>query len=290
MEKTCYRPHFLKARILMVKKAVLLGCLKRFLCNGLWSSTIKVVSIWSCTNRSVWVINSRTALFSDVTRRQCYCCMQPAGWPFLAGFNTTFGITSKKFEQMGISINSLRRRANPVCLCIVKKEEAMAYETMYSSMEGGLFELVHNTKLCKQSNQCEICDAVREQIEQGPMRDLLTPPKPKMNKNKRGEKVLFKFEIPLKKPMCDNTTKFSKWIKKKNRTSRIKFYNVLHTLPALLGRRDRIQRFLTTRRHTRSSYKLLVCCLRCSNTALGTILQYKIVEWLRTRNEPRAAE
>jgi hypothetical protein len=62
-----------------------------------------------------------------------------SGWPFLAGFDTTFGITSKKFEQMGISINSLRRRAYPVCLCIVKKEEAIVYETMYSSMEGGLF-------------------------------------------------------------------------------------------------------------------------------------------------------
>ncbi len=82
---------------------------------------------------------------------------------------------------MGISINSMRRRANPVCLCIVKKEEAIVYETMYSSMEGGLFKLVQNMKLCKQSKQCEICDAVREQIEQGPMRDLLTPPKPKKN-------------------------------------------------------------------------------------------------------------
>jgi hypothetical protein len=61
-----------------------------------------------------------------------------SGWPFLAGFDTTFGITSKKFELVGISINSLRRRANPVCLCIVKKEEVTAYETMY---EGCLFEL-----------------------------------------------------------------------------------------------------------------------------------------------------
>ncbi len=155
-----------------------------------------------------------------------------SGWPLHAGFDTTFGITSKKFELMGISINSLRRRANPVCLCIVKKEEAIANETMCSSMEGGLFELVHNMKLLKQSKQCEICDAAREQIEQGPMRDLLTPPKPKKNKNKTGEEVLFKFEIPLEKPMCNNTIKFSKWIKKKNRTSRINFFNVLHTLPA----------------------------------------------------------
>jgi hypothetical protein len=33
-----------------------------------------------------------------------------SGWPFLVGFNTTFGITSKKFELMGISINSLRHK------------------------------------------------------------------------------------------------------------------------------------------------------------------------------------
>ena len=89
-----------------------------------------------------------------------------SGWPLLAGFDTTFGITSKKFELMGISINSLRRKANPVCLCIVKKEEAIAYETMYNSMEGGVFALVHNMKLCKQSTHCEMCDAVREQIKQ----------------------------------------------------------------------------------------------------------------------------
>jgi len=71
-----------------------------------------------------------------------------SAWPLLAGFDTTFGITSKKCELMGISVNSLRRRANPVCLCVVKKEEAIAYEKMYNSMEGGVFELVHNMKLC----------------------------------------------------------------------------------------------------------------------------------------------
>ena len=135
-------------------------------------------------------------------------------WSSVVGFDTTFGITSKKFELMGISVNSLRRKSNPVCLCIVKKEEAIAYETMYNSMEGGVFELVHNLKLCKQAKHCEMCDAVREQIEQGPMRDLLTPPKPKKKKGKEVP-VPFKFEIPLEKPLCDNTTKFSKWIKKK---------------------------------------------------------------------------
>ena len=106
-------------------------------------------------------------------------------WPFLAGFDTTFGITSKKFELMGISINSLRRKANPVCLCIVKKEEAIAYETMYNSMEGGVFELVHNMKICKQSKHCEMCDAVWEQIEQAPMQKLMTPPSLRKRKKVR---------------------------------------------------------------------------------------------------------
>jgi hypothetical protein len=34
-------------------------------------------------------------------------CGINSGWPLLAGFDTTFGITSKKFELMGISIDSL---------------------------------------------------------------------------------------------------------------------------------------------------------------------------------------
>ncbi len=85
-----------------------------------------------------------------------------SGWALLAGFDITFGITSKKFELMDISINSLQRRANPVCLCVVKKEEAIACEKMYTSMEGSVFELVHNMKLCRQSKQCEMCDASRE--------------------------------------------------------------------------------------------------------------------------------
>ena len=37
-------------------------------------------------------------------------------------------------------------------------------------------------------------------------------------------------------------------------------------------------------------YKLLVRCLRCSSTALATILQQKIVEWLRSNDETRAAD
>ena len=137
-----------------------------------------------------------------------------SGWPLHAGFDSTFGISSSKFELLGMNVNSLGRKANPVCLCIAKQEEAVAYQHMYSSMEAGVFDLVHNLKLCKTSKKCEMCDAVREQIEQERMRDELRPPaKPK--KTKKGEEVPFRFTIPLAKPLCDNTTKFSKWIKKK---------------------------------------------------------------------------
>jgi hypothetical protein len=92
-------------------------------------------------------------------------------WPFLAGYDSTFGISSNKFEMLGMNVNSLRRKANPVCLCITKREDAVAYEHMHDSTEAGVFDLVHNLKLCKTSKKCEMCNAVREQKEQEPMRE-----------------------------------------------------------------------------------------------------------------------
>ena len=52
-----------------------------------------------------------------------------------------------------------------------------------------------------------MCNAVREQVEQESMREQLTPPPPPKSKAKKGEEVPFKFELPLDKPLCDNTTK-----------------------------------------------------------------------------------
>ena len=37
-------------------------------------------------------------------------------------------------------------------------------------------------------------------------------------------------------------------------------------------------------------YKILVRCLRCSTVALANILQMKLVQWLCSRDEPRAAD
>jgi len=80
------------------------------------------------------------------------------------------------------------------------------YEFMYDSMEAGVFQLLGRTSLCAES--CEVCDAIREQKVQAPMRDELRPPKVK--KGQPAPKK--KFQLPLANALCDNTTKFSKFI------------------------------------------------------------------------------
>jgi hypothetical protein len=118
---------------------------------------------------------------------------------------------------------------------------------------------------------------------------MLTPPKPK--KYKRDEKgpTPFRFEIPLEKPMCDNTTKFSKWIKKKKPHLKDKILQCAAHLTGIAWQKRSHTRFFDNQATYKYFYKLVVLCLRCSNTALATILQRKIVEWLRMRNEPRTA-
>ncbi len=85
---------------------------------------------------------------------------------------------------------------------------------MYSAIEGGVFQFVHKLRLCKANKNCARCDAVAKQIQQEPMQTLLTPPKPK-KKSEIEVAQLFIFELPLQKPLCNNTTTFSKWIAKK---------------------------------------------------------------------------
>ena len=170
-------------------------------------------------------------------------------WPLHLGFDSTFGLSNKKFELLGITTNSLRRHANPVCLCILKQECSTAYRNMYTSMEGAVFELAHNLKLCKKD--CEMCDSVREQIEQGPMCDLLTPPK-----SKKGSKPKpLKFKLPLAMPMCDNTTKFSKFIDEMFPVFQMIYLFAPRTLPALLGRRNRMENILIRRLSMRSGIR-----------------------------------
>ena len=117
-----------------------------------------------------------------------------------------------------------------------------------------------------------MCNAVREQVEQESMRDQLTPPPPPKSKAKKGEEVPFKFELPLDKPLCDNTTKFSKWIKKKKPHLADKILQCAwRTLPALRGRSDRMRNISTASRPTSSSTSSScgVCGARVSRLLLS---------------------
>jgi hypothetical protein len=124
-----------------------------------------------------------------------------SGWPLQLGFNATGRLANAKFEYLGIATNSLRSKANPVCLAMANKECADAYEHTYQSMEAGVFQLVHSMHLCKPTRKCEMCDSVQEQIEQEPMKAELTPPK---KKKSRGEPTKKKFSLPLTHPLCYN--------------------------------------------------------------------------------------
>ena len=89
---------------------------------------------------------------------------------------------------------------------------------MYESMESGLFQLVGRAKLCASATKCEVCDAIREQTEQSPMHEALRPLKRRMGQPLEKKK----FKMPLANALCDNTTKFSKFIHKKFPDGKVK--------------------------------------------------------------------
>ncbi len=73
-----------------------------------------------------------------------------SGWPLHLGFDSTGGLSSTKFDTIGVTTNSLRNRANPVAWSFVSQESAVAYECPYESIEGGAFLLLDRVKLCCQ--------------------------------------------------------------------------------------------------------------------------------------------
>ena len=87
-----------------------------------------------------------------------------------------------------------------------------ATRTYTSSMDGRAFKMVHILKVCKKTEIIEMCNAVAGQIVQESMRTPDTA-EAKEKARKVFEKP-FVFELPLQKPVCDNTTKFSKLIAK----------------------------------------------------------------------------
>jgi hypothetical protein len=63
------------------------------------------------------------------------CCILNASWPLNCWFDTTFGLSNKAFKLMGFAIDSRRRNAT-VCLVVIDKESVLAYEHMYTPMDG----------------------------------------------------------------------------------------------------------------------------------------------------------
>ena len=149
------------------------------------------------------------------------------------GFDGTGSISNKKFDTLGITTNSLGRRANPICLSFVSQECAIAYQCTYDAVETGssLYDVLVQTKLCKRDKGCAKCDTIREQKEKQNV-DALLHPSPVKKKAKaaaaaesaaesaadvigtRAPAPLV-FRLPLENPFCDNTTKFSKFIIKR---------------------------------------------------------------------------
>ena len=93
-------------------------------------------------------------------------------------------------------------------------------------MEGGVCEMLSNVKLCKRDKDCETCASIRELREEQEI-DSLLHPRRKSKKSKEPSdpapadhsaseiEIAEVFKLPLEKPMCDNTTKFSKFIYKR---------------------------------------------------------------------------
>ena len=108
-------------------------------------------------------------------------------WPVQMGFDASGSMSDTKFDLVGITTNSLRSRANPVCLAMANKESADAYEHMYETMESGLFQLVARTIRCDPESDppCEACVAIEEQVQQPVMREELDPPKRKKGLHRR---------------------------------------------------------------------------------------------------------
>ena len=165
-----------------------------------------------------------------------------SGWGLGMGFDSTGPISNSKFDTIGITTNLLGRRANPVCLAFVSQECAVAYTCTYDAVEAGLYEILVNTKICKRDKGCEVCDSIRELREEQEVDAVLHPRKAKVKAKAppgaavapadapaadadpspdppataapapRSDAV---FSLPLEKPICDNTTKFSKFIIKR---------------------------------------------------------------------------
>ncbi len=82
------------------------------------------------------------------------------------GFDSTGPISNTKFDTIGITVNSLGRRASPICLSFINQECAIGYYCSYNAVEAGVCEVLCNVILCKRDKNCETCDSIRELHEE----------------------------------------------------------------------------------------------------------------------------
>ena len=227
-----------------------------------------------------------------------------AGWGLSMGFDSTGPISNTKFDTIGITVNSLGRRANPVCLSFVNQECAIGYQAAYDAVEARLYEVLCNVKLCKRDKACETCDSIRELRENQDV-DLVVHPRRSSKKSKPpppakdiSDQELISappqnpdvFQLPLEKAMCDNTTKFSKFIHKRLPHLKGKVLQCSSHLTGIAWQKKLHHKYFKNLNVYRTFYKLLVMATRCSSIALSNVLQRKMIAWLRARNEHMAAD
>ncbi len=58
------------------------------------------------------------------------------------GFDSRVAISNTKFDTTRITVKSLGRRANPVCLSFVNHECGIGYQCSYDAVEAGVYEML----------------------------------------------------------------------------------------------------------------------------------------------------
>jgi hypothetical protein len=215
-----------------------------------------------------------------------------SGWGLGIGFDSTGPISNTKFDTIGITTNSLSRRANPVCLSFVSQECAVAYICAYDTVEAGLYEILVNTKICKRNKGCEVYDSIHELREEQDIDAVLHPRKAKSkakapagadpSADPSADQPTYPavFRLQLKKPICDNTTKFSNFINKRLPHLRNKIGQCAAHLMGIAWQKKLHRKYFKNQATYKTFYKLLVMTTRSSLVALSNVLQRKMIQWL----------
>ncbi len=90
--------------------------------------------------------------------------------------------------------------------------------------------------------------------------------------------------------MCDNTTRFSKWIVSK-KPHLADYIGVCSAhLTGIAWQKKTQSKYFDSAQKYKAYYRLVVRATRCSSVSLATVVQRAIVRWLRERGEAAAAD